>query len=91
MVLGGVGHEVVHEVPLHPAAPLVGAGHIVQLGPHAFSLFETQLPPQRWLEPVQAHLPLTQDWPPVHANAAPQPPQLPGSCCSSTQPPAHGE
>jgi hypothetical protein len=42
------------------------------------------------LVPHPKHRPLLQVWPLAQANAAPQPPQLLTSVCTSTQLPPHG-
>jgi len=72
--------------------PLAGPGQVEHdVVPHeAVLVLLEQVPPQSCVPPGQAHFPEAQCFPPVHANEAPQPPQLLSSLLWSTHPPAHG-
>jgi hypothetical protein len=78
-------------VPLHVAEPLFGIGH----APHEVVPHEpvdellTHAPEHSCVPAGQAQWPLWHVLPPPHANAAPHPPQLLLSLCSSTQAPPH--
>jgi hypothetical protein len=77
--------------PVHVAVPvpLAGPGQGVHEVPHDLGLeLSEQVPLQLWVAPVHPHCALLQCMPPLHANAAPQPPQLLSSLDSLVQPPA---
>jgi hypothetical protein len=85
-------HETPHDVPSHEGAPepAVGPGHIAhEVVPHeATDWLLAHVPPQSCVPGGHLQLPPEHFLPPAHAYAAPQPPQLLSSVCSSTQAPA---
>jgi hypothetical protein len=87
-------HVMPHEVPSQLAIPLPleGLGHAAhELVPHQEVLvLLTHVPLQSCVPPGHLQMEPEQCLPPLHANVAPQPPQLASSEVSSTHAPAQG-